>query len=150
MKRAALFLCLAMAACRDEPDRGFPATAGGGRQEPYAAIPPGTAPRGTGRRLSQVEAPGPPMMPALIAAGAKAYRGYCASCHGVSGRGDGPVTQKGFPRSPPLGARSYSAEEVVAIIGNGKGQMPPLAEQIPPGRRWAIAHYLTAGAGVGD
>lgn len=143
MKRAAFLpLLLLPAACGDEPNRGYAATAGGARQEPYAAVPPGTVPRGTTERLADIAAPGPPPTPALIAAGAQAYRGYCAPCHGISGRGDGPVTEKGFPRSPPLAARPHSPEEIVAIIGDGQNLMPPMASQVSPLKRWAIAYYL--------
>ncbi len=140
--RWAILLLLLPVACGDEPDRGFAATGGGARQARYAAIPPGSVPRGARARRAEIAAPGPPVTPALIAAGGKAYQSYCAPCHGASGRGDGPVTQKGFPRSPPLATGLHSPEEIVAIIGNGQGLMPPLAEQVPPRERWAIAQYL--------
>lgn len=148
--RWAILLLLIPIACGDEPDRGYAATAGGARQEPYTAIPPGSVPRGAATRRAEFAAPGPRVTPALIAAGAKAYQGYCAPCHGASGRGDGPVTQKGFPRSPPLGAGAHSPEQIVAIIGKGQGMMPPLAEQVPPRARWAIARYLAREGGGAD
>jgi mono/diheme cytochrome c family protein len=55
------------------------------------------------------------------------------------------VTQKGFPRSPPLRSPRHSPEAIVDIISNGKGAMPALAEQVSPERRWAIAYYLARG-----
>ena len=150
MKRAALLLLPFAAACGDQPDSGYAVTAGGARQERYVAIPAGSVPRGTSERLTDIAAPGPPVTPASISAGATAYRGYCAPCHGVSGQGAGPVVEKGFPRPPPLSARPHSAEEIVAIISAGKGEMPSLSAQVPPERRWAIAYYLTREGGVGD
>lgn len=147
--RWVILLLLIPVACGDEPDRGFAATGSGARQTPYAAIPPGSVPRGAAARRADITAPGPTITPALIAAGAKAYQSYCAPCHGASGSGDGPVTQKGFPRSPPLAAGADSPEQIVAIIGNGQGSMPALA-QVPPRARWAIAQYLTREAGDAD
>jgi len=40
------------------------------------------------------------------ASGASLYRVYCASCHGPSGRGDGPVADLVVPRAPDLTALS--------------------------------------------
>jgi mono/diheme cytochrome c family protein len=140
VKRAALLLLL-LAACGETPDRS---------EAVPAAIPPGSVARGTGERLAEIGAPAPPVTPALIAAGREAYQGYCAPCHGPSGQGDGPVTEKGFPRSAPVGDGSHSPEQIVAIISNGQGVMPPLGQQVPPHGRWAIAHYLTRESGGGN
>ena len=114
------------------------------------AIPPGSVPRGTSERLAAIAPPGPPVTPRLIAAGAEAYRGYCAPCHGISGGGDGPVVEKGFPKSLPVGDGTHSPAQIVEIIGNGQNAMPSLAEQVPPPERWAIAYYLTREGGGGE
>jgi mono/diheme cytochrome c family protein len=148
--RAALLLLPLAAACGDEPDRGYAATAAGARQEPYGAIPPGSVPRGTTARLRAAAPPGPPVTPALLAAGQDAFRGYCAPCHGSDGEGNGPVVRKRFPRPPDLTTRLNSPPAVVAVIANGKGRMPALAEQVPPARRWAIGYYLAGGGSAGE
>src|SRR3546814_2159200 len=121
-------LTLALAACGDGPDR-----------EQHAAIPPDSVPRGTTERLANLAAPGPPVTSTLLAVGRDSYGGYCAPCHGKKGLGDGPVVEKGFPRPPALLRTTRSPERIVAIIGTGTGMMPPLAGQVPPRRRWAIA-----------
>lgn len=130
MKRWPMLL-LALAACGNEPDR-----------ERHAAIPSDSVPRGTTEQLANLAAPGPPVTSALLALGRDGYRGYCAPCHGKDGLGDGPVVEKGFPRPPALLRTTRSPERIVAIIGNGTGMMPPLAGQVSPRHRWAIAHYL--------
>jgi len=38
--------------------------------------------------------------PAVIARGKAVYRIYCAQCHGLEGKGDGPNVSKDFPVSP--------------------------------------------------
>ena len=149
-RRALLLLALALPGCGDEPDRGYAATAGGARQEPYVAIPPGSVPRGTIERLEALAPPGPPLTPALLAQGRLAYASACAPCHGAGGMGDGPVVQKGYTRPPPLGAQPRSPESIVAIITEGKGAMPAMAAQVPPQERWAIARYIARSTGSAD
>jgi mono/diheme cytochrome c family protein len=52
--------------------------------------------------------------------GQAAYDRVCHSCHGPEGRGDGA------PRLVPFD-RSY--EELLAIVRDGRGQMPPISER---------------------
>ena len=59
--------------------------------------------------------------------GARAYETHCASCHGVSGQGDGPA-------GPALGASDLTGPEVAALtdaeirdrVRNGGQKMPPM------------------------
>ena len=147
--RAALAMLLPLlAACGNEPDRGFAATAAGARQEPYIAVPPGSVPVTASERLRAVAPPGPSVTPELLRAGARLYRGKCAPCHGLDGQGGGPVVEKGFPRPPVLAASS--PPQVVAVITEGTGEMPSLAGEVPPIERWAIAYYVAAGADRGQ
>src|SRR5690606_28159600 len=50
------------------------------------------------------------------------WRNQCATCHGVSGRGDGP--QGPMFKPPDLTQSKANDDEVAAIIKNGKGRMP--------------------------
>lgn len=63
--------------------------------------------------------------------GKAAYQQYCASCHGSSGRGDGPVAES--LATPPL--------DLTKIAARRDGEFPEgqIAEFID-GRRWVKAH----------
>src|SRR5689334_2078215 len=61
--------------------------------------------------------------------GAELYRAYCASCHGTTGRGDGPVASSMKVEVPDLtriAARQghFPTEQVRRIIG-GRTTLPP-------------------------
>ena len=85
----------------------------------------------------------------LLNRGEERYNIYCAPCHGVTGRGNGPcleVAAAGWPSQPvnlhmaklqpaPLGY-------LYRVITYGKGQMRPYASQIHPEDRWAIAAWI--------
>lgn len=148
MRAGLAISALLLAACGDEPDRGFAASAAGARQELYVAVPPGSVPVVASERLRAVAPPGPPVTPALLRAGAIAYRGKCAPCHGLDGQGGGPVVEKGFPRPPALAAGAHSAAHVVAVVSEGTGEMPSLAAEVPPIERWAVAYYVAGAADV--
>jgi cytochrome c553 len=53
--------------------------------------------------------------------GAEHYRGGCASCHGVPGRGPGPINQNMLPFPPDLAYayEGYNSKELFWIIYNG-------------------------------
>lgn len=53
--------------------------------------------------------------------GAEHYRGACATCHGVPGRGPGPVNQNMLPAPPDLASayEDYNSKELFWIIYNG-------------------------------
>lgn len=48
--------------------------------------------------------------------GGDLYRHYCASCHGVSGRGDGPAAGALSPRPPDLTQSTAGVPELMRII----------------------------------
>lgn len=61
--------------------------------------------------------------------GAELYRAYCASCHGASGHGDGPVASSMKVEVPDLtriAARQgqFPAEQIRRII-DGRATLPP-------------------------
>jgi mono/diheme cytochrome c family protein len=69
--------------------------------------------------------------------GAALFKTYCASCHGTTGRGDGPVAKR-LARKPPdltrLAQRNggnFDADQLRRVIdgrqpvkGHGRGEMP--------------------------
>jgi mono/diheme cytochrome c family protein len=84
--------------------------------------------------------------------GAKIYRNYCASCHGVSGNGDGPVAPALKTKVPPLNTLSrrnhdtFPTARVQKIIAgdgdhaaHGSRDMPvwgPVFHQIENDQDW--------------
>ncbi|HEX2137143.1 MAG TPA: cytochrome c [Microvirga sp.] len=113
----------------------------------HVPVPPETVPRGAGALAAGLAPPGPAVTPALLARGREQFAAFCSPCHGTSGRGDGTVVGRGFPRPPSYHEerlRGAPAAHFVAIITNGIGAMYPYAERVPPEDRWAIAHYVKA------
>jgi mono/diheme cytochrome c family protein len=135
---------LLIAGCAPEPTR--PVSSDGVRHERLARAPEGSVPRGAAA-ARQAAAASPPVTLALLADGRRGYADFCAPCHGSTGRGDGPVIARGFTQPQPLGIVDRSPERVVRIIAQGHGAMLPMAEQVPPAERWAIAHFLAEAGG---
>lgn len=77
-----------------------------------------------------------------------AWRTACSSCHGMTGRGDGPkapMTQPPNLTDPAyLGTRTD--EQLTATIVGGKGKMPAFA-QLPPGVVAGLVRRVRALAG---
>lgn len=82
--------------------------------------------------------------PAEIEEGASLFIAHCASCHGESGRGDGPLaaalTVPDLTDQERMAGKS--ANDLFQVISNGVGQMPAFAEQLNEGQIWALTAYL--------
>src|SRR3954464_11862708 len=84
--------------------------------------------------------------PQVLEKGKSLYQIYCAVCHGVAGKGDGPISTKIPP--PP----SYKSERIwqyppgrfFHVITMGANKMPSYAVQIAPAERWLIITYIRA------
>jgi len=85
--------------------------------------------------------------------GREQYDIFCATCHGSSGMGDGPVSLTGPIKGPFAGvyplvglvtARSDGYLYNVIRIGSGgfPGLRMPGYERIPPQDRWDIVNYV--------
>jgi len=100
-----------------------------------------------------------PVTDELVARGRERYDIFCATCHGISGDGNGPVTVRAGERGigawnkPPPMHDEYvvkqTAGKLFHTITNGVMRsevqaMPGYASQIPPQDRWAIILYLRA------
>jgi mono/diheme cytochrome c family protein len=94
------------------------------------------------------DAANPPAADAsLLARGRQRFNIYCAPCHGLDGRGDGPVAVRGFPHPPSyLESRltSAPASHFYDVISNGIGRMYSYADRVAPRDRWAIVAYIRA------
>ncbi|MBL6459471.1 cytochrome c/FTR1 family iron permease [Belnapia sp. T6] len=90
-----------------------------------------------------------PLAPATtpdLARGAALYAEQCASCHGVSGGGDGPAAARLDP--PPIAfmnrarAEERSLFALYQVITQGlDGTAMPSFASLPPEDRWALAFY---------
>lgn len=83
-----------------------------------------------------------------LARGAQLYATNCASCHGLSGAGDGPAAQALTP--PPIAftdherARHRSPFALYQVLGNGiAGTSMPGFSALPDADRWALAFHAS-------
>ncbi len=88
--------------------------------------------------------------PESIARGKNRFTIYCATCHGETGVGDGPVGKKyvtptdltsDYVRTKPDGDIFYT------ITHGGLAIMPSYEESVPPEDRWNIINYIKHGLG---
>ena len=90
-----------------------------------------------------------PATPASITAGRTLYNKNCRHCHGVRGRGDGPLAPSN-PRPSDLTDATWdhggSDGEIFAIIWNGapapKSEMKPTKGTLTERNVWDIVNYL--------
>lgn len=77
--------------------------------------------------------------------GAKVYATFCIPCHGAGGRGDGPVTKRGYPPPPSLFAENgmdMKDGRIFHLITYGQGNMPAYAAQLSPDDRWKVILHI--------
>lgn len=77
--------------------------------------------------------------------GAFVFASFCQACHGAGGRGDGPVSLRGFPAPPSLladKARNLKEGQIFHILSYGQGNMPSYAAQVSQQDRWKLILYL--------
>ena len=80
-----------------------------------------------------------------LARGKAIYDSVCATCHGLAGDGQTPVTQRGMPPPPTLISdemRALSDGRVFRTITVGQGNMASHANQVRRDERWLVIHYL--------
>lgn len=85
--------------------------------------------------------------------GQRLFNRYCTACHGVSGRGDGPVAQQ-WPRLPkdlthPERQARMTDGEIFWRISSGHREgsdeiMPTFGERLGDDDRWRIVLYVRA------
>lgn len=109
-------------------------------------LPKGVVAQGDGGRQRQTSEP-PPVDAALMSRGRDRFDIYCSPCHGLAGRGDGIVVQRGFPTPPSFHTaqmRQATAQHIFDTITHGHGVMYGFADRIEPRDRWAIVAYVRA------
>jgi mono/diheme cytochrome c family protein len=87
--------------------------------------------------------------PPDIALGARLFAQHCTACHGVGGRGDGPlVTSKQLAVAPPdftnpetIRRQTPGAWFTTITAGRIEKFMPPWKDKFSEAERWAVALY---------
>jgi mono/diheme cytochrome c family protein len=109
----------------------------------FQPFPYGAGPEEAERAGRELHNPFPPS-PEVMARGEELFRTFCRPCHGATGQGDGPVTQK-FPPPPAYtstGTRDLPAGRIYHVISRGSGRMPSYASQIAPDDRWRLVYWV--------
>jgi mono/diheme cytochrome c family protein len=89
-----------------------------------------------------------PASPNSIAAGAELYRAQCISCHGVNGRGDGPVALTLNPRPADLSVHTVPGVHTDAQLydwithGFPGSAMPAFGQILGDTERWHLVNYI--------
>jgi mono/diheme cytochrome c family protein len=86
-----------------------------------------------------------PDSPEARARGEAVWRRACVHCHGLAGKGDAPVTLRGFPPPPDLHrpeSRALADGEMFHAITFGRKNMPSAALQVETPDRWCVIRYV--------
>jgi len=91
--------------------------------------------------------------PESIAIGRMLYEQNCQSCHGVDGRGDGPLSEDLVV--PPADFRQhlpYHTDDIFfSVMTNGLGTiMPGFGEALTEEERWHLLNFLQSEFGVDE
>ena len=91
--------------------------------------------------------------PARAAEGEQLYRFYCAQCHGLQGKGDGPNVTKDFPVDPRNFTRADEMDKLSDAdirnvildggpVANKSPMMPPWSKTLTKDEVNALVRYL--------
>lgn len=81
----------------------------------------------------------------VLERGKHLYQNFCMHCHGLNGKGDGPVAKQYPLFSMPIVSKAtsdISDGEIFHIVTYGRNNMPPHFSQISQPDRWKLLHYL--------
>lgn len=97
------------------------------------------------RAGATLESPIPVNDAGAIARGKIVFGNFCTPCHGLAGKGDGPVPQRGYPAPPSLyadNARKIRDGQMFHILSYGQKNMPSYASQLSREDRWNVIAYV--------
>lgn len=107
-------------------------------------LPAGVIAQSDPQRKAATDTP-PAITQAFIERGRERYDIYCSPCHGLDGKGDGMIVQRGFPKPPSYTEerlRAAPARHFFDVITDGYGVMYSYAARVTPEDRWAIVAYI--------
>jgi mono/diheme cytochrome c family protein len=81
---------------------------------------------------------------ASVSRGKQLFQSSCATCHGASGRGDGPVGKALDPKPADLTAMAghHSDGDYAWKIANGRGAMPPWKGVLDDKQIWDVVNFV--------
>jgi mono/diheme cytochrome c family protein len=88
------------------------------------------------------------LAPAAMAAdaGGKAvYEKQCASCHGNDGKGNPAMTKAFSEKQLNIATKEVADkkdDEIIKVMTEGKGKMPPSGKSLSPADQKAVAAYV--------
>ena len=86
-----------------------------------------------------------PSSPAALEAGKKVFEKECLSCHGPTGKGDGPKAADLKTRPRDLSAPQVAEQSDGALfwkLNEGKIPMPKFDELLSEDQRWQVIDYI--------
>lgn len=81
----------------------------------------------------------------VMMTGQKSYETHCMVCHGMNGKGDGPVAVKMPLKPPPLVSdkiKGWTDGNIYHVITMGQGVMGPYSVHVPQSFRWQLVNYI--------
>lgn len=109
----------------------------------HLPYPFSSSPEDAQRASLELKNPTPPS-PGSLARGKALYENNCLICHGVTGKGDGPLIPK-YPNPPSFtskNSRNLSEGSLFHTITVGSGEMGAYGSQIEPKDRWKLVSYV--------
>ncbi len=83
--------------------------------------------------------------PKVIEAGKKLFAQQCATCHGNSGKGDGPAGKYLGKKLPDFTSETFQQQtdgEIFWKISNGNAPMPTFKEILTEEQRWQVVNFI--------
>ncbi len=77
--------------------------------------------------------------------GKNLFNTFCIPCHGLQGKGNGPVASAYTPQPADLTSpaiQSLADGEIFLVITNGFSTMPSFRDRLQPNERWDLVNYV--------